>query len=146
MLLLMMQTQVDNGRDLGQPLRVTFGEQPSHTLIEDIAEQGPWRNALAPLIKEPPTKEPGFYYDLLTPIAEALDIWQIEYLQVLHGDNPVVEFTKGSWLPQFLNALEEPMRSAFEDVYRARIRAAYPPRRDGATLFPFRRLFLVATL
>jgi trans-aconitate 2-methyltransferase len=119
---------------------------PSHRTIEDIGLDPRWRAAIEPLIKEPPTKEPQFYYDLLRPIAASLDIWHIEYLQVLQGDDPVAEFVKGSWLPQFLEALQEPMRSVFEAEYRARLRAAYPKRRDGATLFPFKRLFIVARL
>ena len=119
---------------------------PSHTTIEDISDEGPWRDAIVPLIKEPPTKEPGFYYDLLAPVTDDLDIWHVEYLQILHGEDPVLEFTKGSWLKFFLDALEEPARSAFEDAYRERIRAAYPQRSDGTTLFPFRRLFMVAKL
>ncbi|MHA1164410.1 MAG: hypothetical protein ACTSP0_02360 [Alphaproteobacteria bacterium] len=39
---------------------------------------------------------------------------------------------------------EEPVRSAFEGEYRKRILAAHPKRKDGKTLFPFRRLFLLA--
>ena len=66
------------------------------------------------------------------------------YLQVLDGDNPVAEFVKGSWLPPFLEALPGEERSAFEAAYRRRVQAAYPPRADGKTLFPFRRLFIVA--
>ena len=34
--------------------------------------------------------------------------------------------------------------AAFEVDYAARVRAAYPPLADGRTLFPFRRLFIVA--
>lgn len=34
--------------------------------------------------------------------------------------------------------------AAFEDAYRKRLRAAYPPGPTGETLFPFRRFFLVA--
>ena len=119
---------------------------PSHRTIEDIGRDPRWRDAIEPLIEEPPTKEPEFYYDLLRPIAESLDIWHIEYLQVLQGEDPVAEFVKGSWLPQFLEALREPLRSEFEAEYRARLRAAYPRRPDGATLFPFKRLFIVARL
>jgi trans-aconitate 2-methyltransferase len=63
---------------------------------------------------------------------------------VLRGENPVAEFVKGSWLKPFLDRLEEPERSAFEADYRARVLAAYPPEADGRTLFPFRRLFIVA--
>jgi trans-aconitate 2-methyltransferase len=119
---------------------------PSHSLIEEIGLEPRWRDAIAPLIKAPPTREPGFYYDLLHPIAAALDIWHIEYLQVLTGEDPVAAFTKGSWLPQFLDALPEAERAPFEAEYKARLRAAYPRRPDGTTLFPFKRLFIVARL
>jgi trans-aconitate 2-methyltransferase len=64
---------------------------------------------------------------------------------VLDGLNPVKEYTKGSWLSPLLAALEEPLRSEFEAAYAARVLAAYPPSSDGKTLFPFRRLFLIAT-
>ena len=74
-----------------------------------------------------------------------LDIWETEYLQVLEGADPVKEWTKGTWLKPLLDALEEPERSRFE----ARLRGAGGPRptrarADGRTLFPFRRLFIVA--
>ena len=119
---------------------------PSHTLIDDVAREGPWRDRLAGIVRDPPTKLPGFYYDLLAPIAQDLDIWEIEYLQVLEGDDPVAEFTKGSWLPQFLEPLDDDERLEFETDYRARLREAYPKRSDGTTLFPFRRLFTVAKM
>jgi trans-aconitate 2-methyltransferase len=63
---------------------------------------------------------------------------------VLSGDNPVAEYTKGTWLKQFLDRLAEPERSAFEADYRRRVAPRYPPQADGRTLFPFRRLFIVA--
>jgi trans-aconitate 2-methyltransferase len=121
-------------------------QAPSHRLIEEIGLEPRWRDAIAPLIKEPPTREPGFYWDLLRPIAAVLDIWQIEYLQVLTGEDPVAAFTKGSWLPQFLDVLPEAERAPFEEEYKARLRVTYPRRPDGTTLFPFKRLFIVATL
>jgi trans-aconitate methyltransferase len=61
----------------------------------------------------------------------------------LEGKDAVKEWTKGTWLKQFLAALEEPQRSEFEAEYARRVNAAYPPRADGRTLFPFRRLFIV---
>jgi trans-aconitate 2-methyltransferase len=51
---------------------------------------------------------------------------------------------KGSWLPQFLDPLAGPERAAFEAAYRERVRRVYRPGPDGQTLFPFRRLFIVA--
>ncbi|MBV9828778.1 MAG: methyltransferase domain-containing protein [Alphaproteobacteria bacterium] len=117
----------------------------SHTLISEAALDGPWRTTLEPLLRPAPVAEPEFYYDLLAPRAARLDMWETEYLQVLDGDNPVKEWTKGTWLSPLLNALEEPQRSRFEAAYAERVAAAYPQRRDGKTLFPFRRLFMVAT-
>jgi trans-aconitate 2-methyltransferase len=118
---------------------------PSHTLITETARSGPWRQRLERLLRPAPVAEPEFYYDLLAPLAASLDIWETEYLQVLDGENPVKEWTKGTWLTPLLAALDEPERSAFETAYGERVAAAYPPRGDGKTLFPFRRMFLTAT-
>jgi len=117
---------------------------PSHTCIADAIEAGPWRSKLLPHLRREPVAAPAHYWRLLERQAAAIDIWESEYLQVLKGENAVAEFVKGSWLKQFLDCLEEPEKSAFEADYRARVRAVYPPEADGRTLFPFRRLFLVA--
>jgi trans-aconitate 2-methyltransferase len=116
---------------------------PSHTLIDATAQAGPWRAKLEPLLGAAPVREPQFYYSLLAPFAQQLDIWETEYLQVLSGDDPVKEWTKGTWLMPFLDRLDGDERVAFETDYAQRLRAAYPPLADGSTLFPFRRLFIV---
>lgn len=117
---------------------------PSHTSIVDTIEQGPWRAKLEPHLRRQPVHEPHYYWRLLHGRSASLDIWETEYLQVLSGENPVAEYTKGTWLKQFLDRLEEPDRSAFEADYRRRVAAAYPKEADGRTLFPFRRLFILA--
>jgi trans-aconitate 2-methyltransferase len=116
---------------------------PSHTLVADTVHGGPWRDKLQHLLRPGPVKEPHFYYRLLAPHASSVDIWECEYLQTLRGDDPIKEFVKGSYLKQFLDALEAPERAAFEDQYAMRVHEAYPPEADGTTLFPFRRLFLI---
>lgn len=121
-------------------------EAPSHALMLDVINDGPWKEKLLPVWVAVPTQRPDFYFDLLKPITKNLDIWETEYLQVLEGENPVAEYTKGTWLSRFLGPLEEPWRSEFEAEYRRRIEAAYPRRSDGITLFPFRRTFLLATV
>jgi trans-aconitate 2-methyltransferase len=85
------------------------------------------------------------YHEMLAPLSSYLDLWQTTYLHALSGDDPVVEWTKGSVLGPVLEALEASEREAFLDGYRARVRAAYPRRPDGTTLLPFRRIFLVVT-
>lgn len=117
---------------------------PSHLLIGETALNGPWRGKLAHLVTPPPVSEPGFYYELLAHLSQNIDIWETEYLQVLEGDNPVKEWTKGTWLTRYLDLLQDTERAAFEAAYGERVAKAYPKNSTGLTLFPFRRLFIVA--
>jgi trans-aconitate 2-methyltransferase len=116
---------------------------PSHTLIAETVHQGRWRQVLEPLLRPSPVAGPRAYYAMLAPLAADIDIWETEYLHVLERRDPVKEWTKGTWLKPFLDALAEPQRSEFEADYARRLRLAYPPMPDGKTLFPFRRLFMV---
>jgi trans-aconitate 2-methyltransferase len=118
---------------------------PSHTEMVAAAEAGPWRERLRPALRARPVAAPAAYHDILASHVSRLDIWETEYLHALEGDNPVVEWTRGSALKPLLDHLQEPERSGFLAEYSARIARAYPPRPDGRTLFPFRRLFIVAT-
>ena len=135
--------QLAPGGVLAVQMPRNFGA-PSHMLIHDTVRAGPWRSRLEPLLQPSPVAAPDFYYGLLAPRVAWLDIWETEYLQVLEGPDPVKEWTKGTWLKQFLDALDEADRANFEADYAARLRHAYPMRDDGRTLFPFRRLFMVA--
>lgn len=117
---------------------------PSHVLIGETALNGPWRAKVEHLVTPPPVEAPAFYHDLLAPFSRSIDIWETEYLQVLEGDNPVKEWTKGTWLTRYLDVLEGEEKVAFEAAYGARVATAYPKNAAGQTLFPFRRLFMVA--
>ncbi len=116
----------------------------SHTCMAAAAKAGPWADKLAPLLREQPVAEPDYYYDLLSPLAWRLDIWETEYSQILEGENPVVEWIRGTALKPLLDALDDEEKAGFEANYAKRIAAAYPPSANGKTLFPFRRLFIIA--
>jgi trans-aconitate 2-methyltransferase len=117
---------------------------PSHLLIAETALKGPWRSQVEHLVTPPPVGEPGYYHGLLAPHAQAIDIWETEYLQVLEGNNPVKEWTKGTWLTRYMDVLDAQEKAAFEAAYGERVAKAYPKNAAGQTLFPFRRLFIVA--
>lgn len=119
-------------------------EAISHTSITRAAQSGPWRDRLAPLLRPAPVEPPAFYIDILAPLTSSLDVWETEFMQILSGDNPVKEWTKGTWLRPLLDALEEPDRTNFEATYAAFVADAYPKQSDGTTIFPFRRMFTVA--
>jgi len=119
-------------------------QAPSHQIGYDLAESARWRDRLQPLVRREPILEPEAYYAILRPHVTSVEIWSTEYLQALTGDNPVAEFTKGSFVGIWLSALPDEDARAFEAEYRQLIAAAYPKTSDGVTLFPFRRLFLIA--
>lgn len=117
---------------------------PSHTAIVEASRDPRLREKLAPVLRENPVSTPQAYYSILAPRAASVDIWETEYLHVLDGDNPVVEWTRGTSLRPLLHALDDGERAAFLELYSRRIAEAYPKAPDGKTPFPFRRLFLVA--
>jgi len=117
---------------------------PSHTSIVEAVRSGPWRSKLEPLLRPVPVHAPAFYFDLLAPHTADVEIWETEYVHVLKGEHPVKEWVKGTWLKPLLDALDPADRLAFETCYADLTDAAYPRRLDGRTLFPFRRLFIVA--
>jgi trans-aconitate 2-methyltransferase len=134
---------LDKGGVLAVQMPRNFGE-PSHTTIFDTMRAHDWRDRLMPLLNEVPTQPPTFYYDLLRPLFTTLDVWETQYYQVMEGEHPIVEFTKGSFLRPILDALNEEEGAAFLKEYAERVGPAYPRRPDGTTLLPFRRLFLMA--
>ena len=122
----------------------------SHILMHEVlASGGPGGVPIGPepLRREIARKwvlDPDTYFDLLAPEAARLDVWTTEYLQVLEGEDPVLEWVSGTGLRPILNGLEGEARGRFLDRYRDALRDAYPRRTDGTTLYPFPRLFLVA--
>ena len=125
--------------------------QPSHVLMcETLANGGPGGSrlgdeALAAAAAREWLLDSSGYYDLLAPHAAALDIWETEYLHRLEGDDAVLEWVRATGLRPVLNGLTGANLERFLEVYRERLREAYPRGADGTTVYPFPRLFLVAT-
>lgn len=124
---------------------------PSHWLMRETLANGGERGAplgsetLRQSVARKWVLDAEEYYDLLIGRVESLDIWETEYLQVLEGADPVLEWVKGTGLRPILNGLAGQERERFLAEYARRLREVYPTRPNGRTLYPFRRLFLVAT-
>ena len=119
-------------------------EAPSHALMRAAADAGPWAGKLKGIGGIARVEEPARYYDVLKPLSSELEVWETIYQQVLTGKDPVAQYTSSTGLRPFLEALAEPERTQFYETYAKMIAKAYPTRPDGITLFPFRRLFIVA--
>lgn len=144
-----LMRQLKPGGVLAVQMPLSWG-QTSHRLLREILATGNGGvgygdKALQAGVARKWVDEPEDYFDRLQPLASHVDIWETHYLQELSGDDPVVEWVKGSALRPVLTALGETEAEKYLAEYSAAIREAYPQRPDGSTLFPFGRLFMVAT-
>ena len=121
-------------------------DQPTHVIVRDIAAREPWSTRLADARWYDPAgfARAGDYARALAPLGARLDVWTTDYLHRLTGDDPVFRWMEGTGLRPFLTRLDGGDRAAFETAVKAAFAAAYPPEPEGTTLFPFRRLFVVA--
>lgn len=118
--------------------------EPSHALMRQTAAEGPWAKVLVPLLRPEPVAPPAAYYGWLAPLCATVDIWETSYVQVMEGEDAVLAWISSTALKPLLEALEGEAREAFRAALASKLRHAYPRRADGATLFPFKRLFVVA--
>jgi trans-aconitate 2-methyltransferase len=119
-----------------------FG-QPSHTILRELASAPRWRLLLDGAQLNRQAGEPADYLALLAGAGCEVDAWETTYLHVLHGEDAVVDWYRGSGLRPVLAALPPASAGEFLAEYRERIRTAYPPAPYG-TVLPFRRVFVVA--
>jgi trans-aconitate 2-methyltransferase len=118
---------------------------PSHVTVRDLRLSAEWHDRLgAAADRGAAVATPEEY---LTTLAEAgldADVWTTTYLHILHGDDPVLEWIKGTALRPVLTALADDP-DATERFLRqcaGKLREAYPPQPYG-TVFPFRRTFAI---
>jgi trans-aconitate 2-methyltransferase len=124
--------------------------EPSHTLLYELAQSDRWAARLGDLVRRSPVLDPAGYLSTLLGTRSQSDVWETTYFHVLHGPDAVLEWVRGSALRPFLTALDLPDTppddtAEFLTAYAAVLRAAYPPDHEGRTIFPFRRIFGVAT-
>ena len=127
-----------------------FGE-PSHTLLYELAQSDRWGARLGHLVRPSPVLEPTAYLAALLATGVQADVWETTYYHILRGPDAVLEWVRGSALRPFLTALDTPDVpesdvAEFQSAYAAVLRAAYPRDTEGRSLFPFRRIFGVATV
>lgn len=121
-------------------------ETGHHRILRETAEAGPWAALTRGARRINPTPSLTDYHGWLSRTCGEVDLWTTTYLHALEGEDPVVDWMRGTALRPYLDVLagDEALLEAFLDAFRQRIAAAFPPREDGLTLFPFPRLFMVA--
>ena len=118
-------------------------ECPSHVLLRELRQSSRWKAALGADSVRLGSHDPADYLDTLAGSGCEVDAWETTYLHVLSGPNAVLEWVKGTDLRPVLDLLDEEQTPQFLAEYGALLQDAYPER-DYGTVFPFRRIFVVA--
>jgi trans-aconitate 2-methyltransferase len=119
-------------------------DAPSHRLMRELAQSPPWRAQLGGVLRHrDAVATPAEYLDLMAAHGLEVDAWRTTYEQVLPGEDPVLEWVRGTGLRPVLAALSTPDAQRFSAEYAAQLREAYPARPYG-TVFGFARTFVVA--
>jgi trans-aconitate 2-methyltransferase len=120
---------------------------PSHALLAELCDTPRWRTRLEGHGRRyVHILSPTDYLERLTELGcSDVDVWESTYVQLLSGEDPVLDWTKGTALRPVLTALDGDPTAVREFVgqYRDLLRKAYPAGPHG-TVFPFRRIFAVA--
>lgn len=131
---------------------------PSHEEIRSLLAEPRWQDATSGLVlRDDPVLTAFEYGDALAETGLEVDSWETTYNQILTGPDPVLAWVKGTALRPILTRLSDPflvnstarldlggdLTEEFLTQLGARLRAAYPARSYG-TVFPFRRIFVVA--
>jgi trans-aconitate 2-methyltransferase len=119
-------------------------DAPSHRLMRELAQAPAWRAHLDGVLRHgDAVASPAGYLHHLAGVGLEVDAWQTTYEQVLTGEDPVLEWVRGTGLRPVLAALFDEDGARFSAEYAAQLREAYPARPYG-TVFGFARTFVVA--
>lgn len=117
-------------------------DQPPHVIVAELANSTRWRDLLADAELNRQGGSPGRYVELLARDGYQVDAWETTYQHILAGENPVLEWTKGTTLRPVLDLLDAGQAAEFAEEYGKRVGEAYR-RYPFGVIFPFRRVFVV---
>lgn len=121
-------------------------DEPSHVAMREVAQDARWHDRVGAADASRTSLETAsFYYQLLKPLCQYVDIWRTVYHHPLHGAKSVVDWFKGSGLRPYLDALAPEQQGEFLSEYERQIFERYATGADGTIFLPFPRLFIVAT-
>lgn len=117
----------------------------SQKIIDEVAGDSRWSSILQGVGLHPESVLPiSDYVSCLQDLGFRVNAWETTYCHVLRGENPVLEWVSGTGLRPLVQALPEDLKPAFLEELGGRFQKGFP-RRGETTLFPFPRLFFVAT-
>jgi trans-aconitate 2-methyltransferase len=121
-------------------------DTPSHSAIRAVARREPYATTLrdTPFRLGNVVDTPAHYAALMIDAGCSVEAWETTYIHQLAGEHPVLDWISGTALLPVRERLNDEEYQQFCAELIPLLADAYPPRRDGITFFPFRRVFVVA--
>ncbi len=125
-------------------LQIPFNfNEPIQQIIYKVSASEEWKEYL-PQNRAYDALTPPEYFDVLSEITSDFDIWEVNYYHILKSHQDIMEWYRGTGLRPYLDVLPEEKKMLFEETILNRIMQSYPKQKNGAVLFRFPRLFLMA--
>lgn len=115
----------------------------SHVIARELAGEEPYHSALGGWSRTVPVLPIETYAALLYQAGgEAITVFEKVYPHVLENADAIAEWTRGTLLVPYMERLPEPLRQAFLEDYKTRLRRHEP---GSPVFYGFRRTLFAAT-
>jgi trans-aconitate 2-methyltransferase len=118
-------------------------KEPTHVIMQEVRNAPQWKPWVGSETADSYLADPMWYIEALGAKGFDVRVFETLYHQVVAGDDPVLEWLKGTSLRCILDKLPPGEQERFAAECGAKLRAAYP-QKNGRTLFPYRRMFVIA--
>ncbi len=87
-----------------------------------------------------------YYYNCLTRHSKRIELWETSYFHIMQSCHDILEMIKSTGMKPYLEKIhDDKMKKTFEIEVAGELEKVYNKQPDGAILFPFRRLFFIAS-
>jgi trans-aconitate 2-methyltransferase len=123
-----------------------FWDMPLGKTIEKLANESRWNSATRGVKELFTIHNYSYYFDLLSLFSDSIDIWETYYMHILDSHFSILDMIRSTGLKPYLDRLEtENDKMDFEAQVLTEILKDYPKQKNGKVIFPFKRLFFIAT-
>lgn len=120
-------------------------QSPAHQGMKRVAAYPRWAGRLDGASEKYHVQQIVFYYKALSNAAAALNLWEVEYLQIMSSTRAILEWVRSTAMRGYLERLTDPAeQKQFEELCLREFKKCYRAEDDGKVLFPYRRMFIIA--
>ena len=120
-------------------------ESPLHKALLSVSLNDRWHRYTQGSEKLLYYQSPDYYYDLITPLASEIELWETTYYHILPSHQGLIEWYKSTGMRPFLDRLpDEDSKMRFENDVLEKCKDSYKIQNNGKILYPFKRIFFIA--